>query len=87
MRRLLTFMLAKIKHQESVPSTSSQKQDDEPICLQSGAKPFTLANFLSLQRLIDQDSEEQRRHEVQRRREEREKDMKEYEILLGMHPT
>ena len=87
MRRLLTFMLAKIEHQESVPSRTSQKQDDEPICLQSGAKPFTLADFLSLQRSIDQDSKEQRRHEEQRRREEKEKDMKEFEILLGMHPT
>ena len=70
-RRLLTFMLAKIQHQESVPSTTSQKQDD----------------FLSLQRSIDQDSEKQRGHEEQRRREEREKDMKEFEMLLGMHPT
>ena len=86
MRRLLTFMLAKIEHQESVPSRTSQKQD-EPICLQSSAKPFTLADFLSLQRSLDQDREEQRRHEEQRRREEREKDMKEFEILLGMHPT
>ena len=48
MRRLLTFMLAKIEHQEFVPSRTSQKQDDEPICLQSGVKPFTLADFLSV---------------------------------------
>ena len=87
MRRLLSFMLAKIEHQKSVPSTTSQKQDDESICLQSGAKPFTLADFISLQRSIDQDSEQQRRHEEHRRREEREMDMKEFEILLGMHPT
>ena len=57
------------------------------ICLQSGAKPFTFADFLSLQRSINQDSEEQRRHEELRRRDERERDMKKFEILLGMHPT
>ena len=87
MRRLLTFMLPKIKYQASVPSRTSQKQDDDPICLQSGAKPFTFADFLSLQRSINQDSEEQRIHEEQRRRDERERDMKKFEILLGMHPT
>ena len=81
-------MLRKFKEQPSIVSPPPKQDDDHPQH-HLPAKPFTLSDFLSLTRSrnLNENPEEQRRWEVQMRREERERDLKNIEILLGVHQT
>ena len=87
MKRLLSFLLVKCKQQPSVDFSPMPEHDDESPQPQLAATPFTLNDFHSLTRSIRQDTEEQRSHEEQIRHEEREKDLRTIQILVGLHPT
>ena len=86
-KRLLSFLLEKCKQQHSVDFSPLPEHDDESSQHQLADKPFTLNDFHSLTRSIRQDTEEQRSYEEQIRHEEREKDLRTIQIMLGLHPT
>ena len=79
--------LVKFKQQPSVDFSPLPEHDDESSQHQLAAKTFTLNDFPRLIRSIRQDTEEQQSHEEQIRNEEREKDLRTIQILVGLHPT
>ena len=86
-KRLLSFLLVKFKQQPLVDFSPLPEPDDKSSQSQLAAKTFTLNDCHSLTRSIRQDPEEKRRHEEQIRHEEREKDLRTIQILVGLHPT
>ena len=74
-KRLLTFMLAKLK-QLSSPSSEICSSSDQQV---KPSNSFTLNDFLKVSRSITQEHEEIRR-------KEREKDLRNFETLLEAYP-
>ena len=75
MKRLLTFMLSKLK-QLSSPSSKICSSSDQQV---KPSNSFTLNDFLKVSRSITQEHEEIRR-------KEREKDLRNFETLLEAYP-
>ena len=72
MKRLLTFMLIKLK-QISLPSSETSSSSDQ------AKNSITLNDFLKISRSISQDNEDIRR-------KEREKDLRNFETFLAACP-
>ena len=84
----IDYILRKFKEKPSIGFSPPPKQDDDPPQHQLPDNPFTLSNFLSLTRSRSQNEGlEQRRLQEEIRREERERDLKNIKILLGVHQT